>query len=166
MICGFTTRYNFGGMFSSSSSPYSTTITRKGTFTWGAASPTPGAARIVSTKSSMIVCRSFPKSVTLRALRRKVGWGRVMISRAAIPTSIYPIFFVHIRIFFFLASFLCVSMIDRHYIHKALPLARHLGQLLPPAQGIHTIKNILLGTGRIVNAHEIELGFTHINDHL
>src|SRR3990172_1358366 len=66
---------------SSSSSPsaYSTTASCCEMLIWGAASPTPGASRIVSIMSSINVCRSLSNFVTGFALRLKMGSGKFTI---------------------------------------------------------------------------------------
>jgi hypothetical protein len=50
----------------------------------GAASPTPGASRMVSIILSIKVCNSLSNLVTGFALRRKIGSGRLTIGSKAI----------------------------------------------------------------------------------
>jgi hypothetical protein len=74
-------------------SEYSTTINCSEILTCGAASPTPGASRMVSIMSSIKVCKFLSNFVIGFALRRRTGSGTVTICLKAILFSFLSINF-------------------------------------------------------------------------
>src|SRR5688572_31305968 len=77
--------------FTSSWSVSSTSMTQAWTASpsWGAARPTPGAARIVWARSSSSSCRYLPKLSTGSPLRRRRGSPRVMMGWTVIGCGLW-----------------------------------------------------------------------------
>src|SRR3990170_4071949 len=165
-ISGLATMNSFGGLGgasrssagSSSSSAYSTRISLWLWPSWGAASPTPGAARIVSSMSSASRWTLPSKTLILRARVRNTGSGRVtilwilMISLVRRPSIRW-------------GGGDLVVVSGQPFYHLLLP-ALPLGLASAFEETVNGAGNVLLCTDRIEDTFKIELSRADLSSHV